>query len=667
MSETPAAWTVAIAGQPNVGKSTLFNVLTGLNQYVSNWPGKTCEIKRGACQINGRTIELVDLPGAYSLTANSPEESLARDFLLKEKPDVVVALVDAVALERSLYLVAELVMLPVPLVVGVNRSDLAAQQGLIIEAHVLEAALDVPVVALSANHARGVQELLAAVERVVQNPGLERRSRPDIQAGHRQLLQEVEQQVAGGVSAPYPAAWVALKLLEGDAEITEMMRARLGQQWEAVQAPLKQHDDAFLAVASGRYEWIARLVRAAVARPKAGQVTITDRLDRLATHPFWGVLLLVGALGALFWLTYFAGAPLQAWLEKNVVQAGADWVRANWTFLPAWLIGLLAGGVITGVGTVLTLLPVLTIFFAGLGLLEDVGYMARAAFVMDRFMHIMGLHGKSFLPMFLGFGCNVPALMGTRIIEAPKARLTTLLVAPAVPCIARIAVLTFLAPIFFGSQAVWVTLGLLGLVVLVIALLGTAYHELLLGGEHTAFIMELPLYHAPDLQNIVKGIWQRLEDFLRGAGTVILLFSILLWALSTYPGGGIEQSYLAMAGRWLSPLGSLMGLSWQMMVALLTKLVRSENVISTLAVVYGAGASGAGFTELLQAQITPAAALSFMAVQLLFIPCAATVATVYQETRSWGWTLLNAGVLFAVALLIGIIIYQGAGLFGWGR
>lgn len=667
MNDQRPALLIAIAGQPNVGKSTLFNAATGLNQYVSNWPGKTCEIKRGTCQLNGRSIELVDLPGTYSLTANSPEESLARDFLLKEKPDVILALVDAAALERSLYLVAELISLPIPLVIGLNRMDVAEGQGLQIEAHVLEAALGIPVVPMIASHGQGIQEVIVSAEQLSENPPANSPNRPAIRDDHRAVLQEIENQIAGHVPQPYPPAWVALKLLEGDAEITHMMQAKLGEQWEAVHARLLQHDDAFLAVASGRYEWIARLVRAAVARPKAGQVSITDRIDRLATHPWWGVLLLVGALGALFWLTYLAGAPLQAWLETHLVQSGAEWVRANLTFLPGWLNGLLAGGVFTGVGTVLTLLPILAVFFAGLGLLEDVGYMARAAFVMDRFMHSMGLHGKSFLPMFLGFGCNVPSLMGTRIIEEPKARLTTLMVAPAVPCIARIAVLTFLAPIFFGEQAAWVTLGMLGLVVLVIALLGTAYHEFLLGGEHTAFIMELPLYHAPDLRNIARGIWQRLEDFLRGAGTVILLFSVLLWALSTYPGGGIESSYLALAGRWLSPLGSLMGLSWQMMVALLTKLVRSENVISTLAVVYGVGAGGEGLAGILQAQITPAAALAFMAVQLLFIPCAATVATVRQETRAWGWTLLNAGVLFTVSILVGIAIYQGARLVGWGQ
>jgi ferrous iron transport protein B len=278
----------------------------------------------------------------------------------------------------------------------------------------------------------------------------------------------------------------------------------------------------------------------------------------------------------------------------------------------------------------------------------------------------MGLHGNSFMPMFLALGCNVPALMGTRIINSPKARLITIMVIPTTPCLAKIAVVTFLAPIFFGSNAVWVTLGLLGLVVMVIAILGTAYHELLLGGEHTSFIMELPLYHVPDSRNIAKGVWQRLEDFLRGAGTVILVFSVILWWLTNYPGGGIESSYLAMAGRWLSPIGHLVGLNWQMMVALLSTVVRSENIIPTLAVIYGTGQGGEGLAAALQSQLTHAAALAFLAIQILFVPCAATIATVRQETKSWRWTLLNVGVLFLISLSVGFVIYQGACLLGWG-
>ncbi|RPI28014.1 MAG: ferrous iron transport protein B [Chloroflexota bacterium] len=666
MSERQPTLTIALAGQPNVGKSTVFNLLTHQNQYVSNWPGKTCEQKTGICQREGICVSIVDLPGAYSLTANSEEERIARDFLIKCRPDAVIVVVDAASLERSLYLAAELVCLPVPVVVGLNMLDMAGYEGITIEPHVLQAAMGIPVVPMVASKGQGVRDLVAAAAVAARNPQSWTPNRPEVQAGHRQVLDAIETLISDLTPHPYPPDWVALKLLEGDEEITAMMRMQLGAAWEQVHAILAQHDDAFLAVAGGRYEWIGRMVRAAVVRPKPGQVTVTDRIDQAATHPVAGLIILLCALGLLFYLTYAIGAPVQAWLEIYVVQAGAEWARTLLSAWPAWLVGLLSSGVIMGVGTVLTLLPFLLIFFSVLGLLEDVGYMARAAFVMDRFMHRMGLHGKSFLPMFLGFGCNVPAMMGTRIIESPKARLTTILVTPLVPCTARMSVVAFLAPIFFGSRATAVTLGLLALTIVVIAGVGATMHRLFSGGEHTAFIMELPLYHIPSARRIAQGVWQRLVDFLQGAGTIILVVSVVMWALSTYPGGEIETSYLAFVGRWLAPMGRLMGLDWQMMVALLTSFVRKENTLPTLAVLYSGGSSGVNLVETLRSQLSPAAGLAFLAVQILFIPCVATVATIRQETRSWGWTAFSILFLFVLSMSAGIAIFQGAAVLGWG-
>ena len=356
MSAEPTL-TVALAGQPNVGKSTIFNRLTHQNQYVSNWPGKTCEMTSGLYQADGACASIVDLPGMYSLTANSEEERIAREFLIGCRPDVVVAVVDAAALERSLYLAADLVYLPIPVVIALNMLDLAKQQGITIEPHVLQAALGVPVVPMTASRGEGVAELIEAALRVAQAPSERTPNRPEIQADHQAVFEALEQRVRGKTPVPYLPDWVALKLLEGDADIKDLMREALGPEWEAVAALLAQHDDSYLAVASGRYEWIGRMVRAAVVRPKPGQLTVTDRIDRLATHPIWGVLLLLGVMGFLFWLTYLTGAPIQAWLETHLVQSGAEWARANLTVLPVWLVGLLAGGIITGVGTVLTLVP----------------------------------------------------------------------------------------------------------------------------------------------------------------------------------------------------------------------------------------------------------------------------------------------------------------------
>jgi len=675
--------TVALAGQPNVGKSTVFNLLTGLSQRVGNWPGKTIEQKTGTYHYNGTTVNIVDLPGTYSLTANSLEEQIARDYIIKEKPDVVVAIVNAAALERNLYLVAELLELSVPVVLGLNMTDVAEQQRMHIEPRVLEAALRLPVVPMVASKNQGIRELVEAVDRLARNPDGYDPCRPGIREDHQAVLSQLQKIIAGQVPEPYPEDWVALKLLEGDREITRMMRERLSpEKWEQVHAILMEHEDAVLAVASARYEWIGRMVRAALVRPTFGQVSLTDRVDRYATHPFWGLLILLGMLGLIFWLTYAVGAPLQELLDTYLVQAGAEWVRSALKGAPAWLVGLLADGVIGGAGMVVTFLPILVIFFAALGLLEDVGYMARAAYVMDRFMHLMGLHGKSFLPLFLGFGCNVPAVMGARVVEGQKARLLTILVAPLVPCTARMAVVAVLTPIFFGSHAALVSWGLVGLSLVMLAIVGIALHELVLGGEHVAFIMELPLYHLPNARTIGLSVWQRTVAFLKKAGKIILIVSVIVWALSVLPGGEIESSYLAAIGRLLAPLGGLMGLGWRMMVALLTSFVAKENTIATLGVLYGStgpalseveglttggtGEEGARLAEVLPGVLTPAAALAFLAVQVLFIPCAATVATIRHETNSWRWTAFSVALLLVVSFAVGIAIYQGARLVGWG-
>jgi ferrous iron transport protein B len=647
---------VALAGQPNVGKSTLFNLLTGLHQHVGNWPGKTVERKEGHFTFNGASYRLVDLPGTYSLTANSPEELIAREFILRERPDVVVAVVDAATLERSLYLVAELLPLPAPVIVALNMMDVARQEGIQIEPEVLQAALGVPVVPMSATHGVGVPELLETVERMARGELPYTPRLPQIRPDHREVLETLEERIAGYVPEPYPREWVALKLLEGDTEVTQMMRAALPpERWEEVHAVLRAHDDAQVAVASGRYEWIGRMVRAAVTRPRLGQIGLTERLDRWATHPVWGLVILASILGLVFWLTYTVGAPLQGWLEKGA-GALAEGVRGLLTGAPAWLSGLLADGVIGGAGAVLTFLPILVIFFAAMAFLEDVGYMARAAYVMDGLMHLIGLHGKSFLPLFLGFGCNVPAILGTRVIDSRRARLLTILLAPLVPCTARMAVIVFLAPAFFGPAAPLVSWGLVLLSLGVLALTGIVLNRVLFRGRRSAFIMELPLYHLPNWRTIGLSVWQRSLSFVRKAGTVILAVSVVIWALSTLPGGSAGESYLVRLGKFLEPAGRLMGLDWRLTVALLSSFVAKENSIATLGVLFRAGEEG--LAGMLAATYSPLVALAYLVVQTLFIPCAATVGAIRQETASWRWTLFSVGLLLVISLLAGMVVFQ---------
>ena len=655
---------VALTGQPNVGKSTLFNLLTGLNQHVGNWPGKTVERKEGTFVYDDRSYRIVDLPGTYSLTANSAEEVITREFIIREQPDVVVALVDAAILERSLYLVAELLPLPAPVVVALNMMDVAEQEGVRIEPQVLEAALGVPVVPMIATRNEGVDDFLATVEEVAQSEYPYHPTSPQIRRDHRDVLEQVEAAIDGCVPDPYPQDWVALKLLEGDREITEMMEACLpAERREALNDLLLEHDDALVAVASGRYEWVARMVRAALTRPKTGAISLTGKLDRWATHPLWGLGIMAGILALVFGLTYTVGSPLQELLDSYVVGSLADLARLLFSGAPAWVSDLVTDGIIGGVGAMLTFLPILVIFFAVMGILEDVGYLARAAYVMDRFMHLMGLHGKSFLPLFLGFGCNVPAVLGARVIESKRARLLTILLAPLVPCTARMTVIAFLAPAFFGSAATLVSWGMIIMALTVLAVSGVLINKVIFGGERAAFIMELPIYHLPNWRTIGMRVWQRSLSFVRKAGTLILGVSVVVWVLSTLPGGKIETSYLARLGYLLQPIGRAMGLDWRLTVALLTSFIAKENSIATLGVLFGTGES-AGLAQHLADTFPASTALAFLTVQMLFVPCVATVAVIRQETASWKWTLFDLGFLLIVSLSAGAAVYWMTRLLG---
>jgi len=658
---------VALAGQPNAGKSTVFNLLTGLSQHVGNWPGKTIEQKTGFHHTEQLTLKLVDLPGTYSLTANSLEERIARDFILREQPDLIVIIANAACLDRHLYLLSELLALPAPVVLGLNMMDVAEQQGLQIDVRALETALGFPVVPMVASRNQGVRELVQAIKKVISQPTIPAPNRPEIRPDHKAVLEQVCQLLADHVPAPYPPDWVALKLLEGDAEITEMIHTRLDTAaWEPLHNILKAHEDAVLAIVGGRYAWIERIVRAAVAQPRVGQITLTERLDRLATHPVWGIFILLGILGVAFGLTFSVGVPFQRSLDTYLVQAFAGWAHAALAGAPWWLSGLLVDGIWAGAGMVLTFVPVLAIFFAVLGLLEDTGYMARAAYVTDRYMHMMGLHGKSFLPLCLGMGCNVPGVLCTRTIESPRARLLTILLTPLVPCAARLAVLAVLAPIFFGSSAIWAALGVLTLNLLLLIGLGYGLHELVLGGEHVAFIMELPLYHLPNGRTIGISVWQHLLEFVKKAGTVIVVMSALIWALSYLPAGDLQSGYLSHLGHWLSPLGNALGLDWRMLVALLTSVVARENTLATLSVLYPTGTAGGGLTTALAHAITPAAALAFLVIQMTFIPCVATMAAIKQETGSWKWPAFSVGLLLVISFGAAVIVYQLARVMGWG-
>ena len=652
----PRNLNIALAGQPNVGKSSVFNLLTGLNQHVGNWAGKTIECKIGTYKYKGKDYSVVDLPGTYSLTASSEEEQMARDYIIQEHPAMVIVVVNAATLERSLYLVAELLLLPAPIIVALNMIDVAEQEGIQVEPKVLEAALGVPIVPMVAPKGVGLVELEEAVFRLSNHEISYQPKRPSILPAHQAVLDQLKSFIQLYVPPTYPEEWVALKLLEGDEELTELMKSAMPPEaWENVHTLLYKHEDAILDIAGARYEWVARVIRAAVVEPKVTRVGMTSRLDKILTHPFWGTLALIVILGGVFWLTYKVGTPVQAWLSQLLNQL-AQLLRTDWTQGPGWLVEFIASGILGGIGMVLTFLPILVIFFAILGLIEDTGYMARAAYLSDQWMHTMGLHGKSFLPILLGFGCNVPAILGTRIIESRRARLLTTLLIPLVPCTARMAVITILAAVFFGPNAFWISWGLVGCSILILAGLGFVLHQFFFENEHVPFIMELPLYHLPNFRTIGIYVWNNILGFLKKAGTTIMVATLFVWGLSYFPSGDIMNSYLSMVGKFLEPIGQWMGLQWPVLVALLTSFVAKENTIATLGVLYGN-------LDVIKTVLVPAAAMAFLVFQILFIPCVGTVAAMLQETRSWKWTLASVGTQLALSLGLAVAVYQVGRLF----
>jgi ferrous iron transport protein B len=661
---------VALAGQPNVGKSTVFNILTGLSQHVGNWPGKTVEKKEGAHICDEAEMRIVDLPGTYSLTAFSAEERVARNFILMERPDVIILLVNAAALERSIYLLTELLLLGPPVIVAVNMIDVAESQGIRINIKALEQALGIPVVEMVAAKNRGIRELVEKTRALACGDVSYMPRQQEVAADHREVFTGISAfltpylaPVASKTLVNLPLSWLTIKLMEGDHEIAKIVEASISPDaWRGIQSILLKHEDSLHAVVGGRYDWIEAVTRAAISRFRMGQVVMTDRIDHVLTRPLFGIPVLLGIFAAVFLITYKVGYPLQRWLQ-GLVSSFAKQIEPSLEPYSFWIKGMLIDGVIGGAGSVLTFIPILVIFFTFMAFLEDVGYMARAAFVMDRFMHLIGLHGKSVIPMCLGFGCNVPAVLGARIVESKKERLLTIFLSPFVPCTARLAVLTFVAAAIFSTHAALVSWSLLTVNILVLGLVGMFASRYLLKDEQMPFIMELPLYHMPDIKTIGMAVWTRTLSFIKKAGTVILAVSVIIWLLSHLPHGRIEDSWLAGIGRFIEPLGQPIGLDWKMITALLTTIIAKETAIATLGVLYGVGREG--LLQVLPQVMSLPSALSFLVVLMLFIPCAATVAVMKRELGSWKWFGASIGVMLVLSLLGGLIAYRSALGIGW--
>jgi ferrous iron transport protein B len=599
---------IALAGNPNVGKSTLFNALTGSRQHVGNWPGKTVEKKEGLLQLDGEEILVVDLPGTYSLTAYSIEEIITRDFITNEKPTAVIAVVNAANLDRNLYLVTQLIELGIPLIVALNMTDVAKRRGLQISLKGLSERLGgIPVVETVGNRSEGLEDLVQAIEMVVEQPhiGNIQTSFSGILGGEIQkLIEEIEGQ--DDLSGKYQSGWLATKLLEDDqAVITNLKSKGFGGLLDsASQARVRVEEgtgeDPEILIADQRYQFVDRIIESAVEKPKETIITRSEKVDEIVTHRIWGLPIFLLLMWLVFQFTSNVSAPFLDWVDifiNEFIYRWSEWGLEVLGLGNHWFSSLIRDGVIAGVGGVLVFVPVLLFLYLALGIMEDSGYMARAAFVMDRVMRWMGLHGKSFLPMIVGFGCTVPAVYATRTLENEKDRKLTAFLATFMSCGARLPVYVVFGAAFFGSSSGSLVFGMYFLGIVVALATGFVMKNTVYRSTPPApFVMELPPYRIPRPRDVWTQMWERTQGFLVKSGTVILGVSVALWllmAIPAHPDKGLFNEVQAgdsLFGRvsgLISPVFKPAGFdSWQTTGSLMTGILAKEVIVSTMSQIY---------------------------------------------------------------------------------
>ena len=669
---------IALAGNPNCGKTTLFNALTGSNQYVGNWPGVTVEKKEGTAHIGEKTVTVVDLPGIYSLSPYSMEEIVARDFIIGESPDCVIDIVDATNLERNLYLTVQLLELERPTVVALNFMDEVEKRGDKIDVPRLAKELGVPIIPITARTGEGVEELMHTAHRqmhlgvTIEPDDLYDDYTHDIHHRMGELLHDY------AYAANLPAHWASIKLLEGDSIVEKALNLppEVKNKLDALVAEYENSSDLGdreTLVADSRYQYIQRVVGTSVVKGGVpGELTFSEKIDKVVTHRIWAIPLFLCTMLVMFVVTF---GPFGSWLS-DCVGAGMD-ALSQWLSLALEgagvshvLISLVCDGIIAGVGGVLTFLPQIALLFLFLSFLEDSGYMSRAAFIMDRALRRFGLSGKAFIPMLMGFGCSVPAIMGARTMENEKDRRMTILLVPFMSCSAKLPVYGLISAAFFGPWAGLVVFGLYLIGMVVGILSGLFFKKTLFAGEPAPFVLELPPYRLPSLGNMLTHVWQKVKGFLVKAGTLILLMSMVLWLLQSFDFSlrmveDAAQSMLGILGGILAPVFAPCGFGhWQAAVALLTGLVAKEMVVSSLSMFYGfslTAASGAVATAMVG--FTPLSAFAMLVFILLYVPCVAAVSTLFKEMNSRKWAWFSIAWQIGCAYVVSLLVYQIGSLF----
>lgn len=651
---------IALAGNPNSGKTTLLNALTGTRHSVGNWPGVTVEKKEGHMHHGEDAIHLVDLPGVYSLSPYTLEEKIARMYLLEERPDVVINLVDACNLERNLYLTMQLIELNIPMVIALNMMDEAEGKGYTISAQGMEELLGVPVVPVAAIQQRGILPLLERAIQCAKSTVPQRGAAIHYGTNLEHMIQKLEKEILEH-NIPQCAAprWLALKALEHDEELGALTD-QLGEHY------LKVENNYTDEIAGAKYRFIQKVLQEALMKPRVSAYALSDRIDGLLLHKWLGVPIFLGIMALVFKLTFDVGGIFVDWLDGFFSITVSDAVRSLLESgdVAPWLIQLLVDGVIGGVGGVLTFTPNIAILFLAISLLEDSGYMARVAFLLDEGMQKLGLSGKSFIPMVLGFGCNVPGIMATRTMENENDRLIAILINPFMSCGARFPVYVLVASAFFPGNEAVVTYSLYLLGILVALGIAWGFRKILMKGEETHFIMELPPYRMPKLKFLGIHVWERVQGYLIKAGTVIFGASVVLWFLLNFNMTGpseITESFGALFGKFTAPIFAPLGFgNWQASLSLFSGIIAKEIVVANMAIIYGIGAdpSAGAFYQALSGSFTQLTAYVLLVFVLLYTPCVGVIGVILRETNSWKWTAFSVFFQFGVAWIVSFVFYR---------
>ena len=679
---------VGLAGNPNVGKTTVFNQLTGMHQHVGNWPGKTVERAEGHFSHGSYEYDIVDLPGNYALSAHSMEEIVSRDFIVDDDSDVIVNVVDAANLERNLYLTVQMMELGANLILALNMNDFARKKDHIINIDLMSELLGFPVVEINAKNKDGFEELLTTVERQAANPidSSEKLAYGNEIKGHLATIQELIEQDDSLMDVP--SVWTAVKLLEKDTIVIEkVQKSSYGSQIMIEVDKVAKHlydvyrEGAEEVIANARYAFIGGLMAEAVKRPAVEKETTSDKIDKIVTNRILAPIIFLVVIFLLFQLTFTISAPFCDAIDQGfVILAGL--LKSH---IPdPTLSSFVCEGLIGGVGGVLVFLPQIAIMFLLLSILEDSGYLARAAFTLDIVMHkLVGLHGKAFIPMILGFGCGVPAIMATRTMENESDRILAMMLIPFMSCTARMPIYAMFTAAFFAAIPVFtwgpVVITQQSLVVtsmyvigIVVALAVAAIlKRTLFKGMSAPFVMELPTYKVPSVKGVLLHTWEKTKGFLRKAGTIILAAAIVIWILSSVPFGvdyGSQDSVLGMVGTAIAPVFAPLGFGeWQASIAIITGLVAKEVVVATFGTLSGIEeGNDAGIAYMLHDIFTPLSAFTFMVFCLLYIPCFATIGAIKQETNSWKWPVIMCSITLVTAYMVSFLIYNIGLLAGFG-